>query len=216
MKIHKTKFHISISLLASFILWTFALRLIDLQPIGPEDSVVGFATLNAFFHKLTGVHLVLYTLTDWLSLIPVGICAGFGLLGLFQWISRKALRCVDFDLLALGTFYAVVFAVYASFEVYIVNYRPVLINGILEASYPSSTTMLVICVMGSAILQFQMRINNIRFRKFVTHSSMIYLISMVSLRLLSGVHWMTDIIGGILLSISLVMMYASVITVNEK
>ncbi|MBE6886356.1 MAG: phosphoesterase PA-phosphatase, partial [Ruminococcaceae bacterium] len=88
--------------LGAFALWTALLCLIDRQPIGPQGSTVGFAALNQSVRELIGVNMALYTLTDWLSLVPVGLVAGFGILGLAQWIGRKNLRKVDFSLLLLG------------------------------------------------------------------------------------------------------------------
>lgn len=198
---------ISICSLAGFALWTVAIRLIDVRAIGPWESAVGFATLNGFVHNLTGVNFTLYTVTDWLGLIPIAVCAGFGLLGLIQWIKRKKLSQVDYSILVLGGFYAVVTAVYVLFEFIVINYRPVLINGILEASYPSSTTVLVMCVMPTAIMQFKNRIKNKKARSFVTASIVVFIAFTVIGRLVSGVHWVTDIIGGALLSVGLVALY---------
>lgn len=143
----------ALGMLAAFILWTAAVRLADVQPIGPGGSTVGFAALNAFVHRLTGVHWTLYTVTDWLGLVPLCIALGFGLLGLVQWIKRKRLLQVDRSILHLGGFYIAVMAAYVFFEHHAVNYRPVLINGLLEVSYPSSTTFLVLTVMPTAVIQ---------------------------------------------------------------
>ena len=62
---------LSLVLLLTFLLWTAAVTAIDIRPIGPNGSLVGLAGLNGFVHRLTGVHMALYVLTDWLSLIPV-------------------------------------------------------------------------------------------------------------------------------------------------
>lgn len=205
----KKYFCIAVCLLAAFVLWTAAVCLIDVQPIGPQGSVVGFAALNGFVHRLTGVHMVLYTITDWLSLIPPMFLAGFALLGLVQWVKRKHLLKVDRSILVLGGFYLVVLAAYAFFEVFAVNYRPVLINGILEVSYPSSTTMLVMCVMPTALLQLRSRMKAGAARRWVCIAITAFTLFMVIGRLISGVHWFTDIMGGALLSAGLVMMYHS-------
>lgn len=197
-------------LTAAFVLWTAALHIFDVQAIGPEGSSVGFATVNGFVHSLTGVHMTLYTITDWLGLVPVGICLGFAVLGLIQWIKRKGFLQVDYSILVLGGFYLVVMAVYIFFEMYTVNYRPVLIGGYLEASYPSSTTMLVMCVMPTAILQLKGRLRNPALRRWVAAAIGAFTAFMVIGRLLSGVHWFTDIVGGALLSAGLVLAYASV------
>ncbi len=201
---------VGIGLLVAFVLWTVAVKLIDVQPIGPEGSVVGFATVNRFVHGLTGANMSLYNITDLLGLVPLGFVMGFGTLGLIQWIKRKHILKVDYSILVLGSFYTVVMAVYVLFEMLTLNYRPVLINGILEASYPSSTTMLVMCVMPTAIMQFNERIRNNVLRRSVTVIIAAFIIFMVIGRLASGVHWFTDIVGGALLSAGLVVLYYSV------
>ena len=137
------RFLLPVGLLAAFALWTAAVCLVDVQSIGPLGSRVGFAALNSWFHALTEVHLWLYDLTDLLSVIPLGLCGAFGILGLGQWVRRKKLRRVDRDLMLLGGFYLAVAAFFVAFECFPVNFRPVLIEGRLEASYPSSTTLLV-------------------------------------------------------------------------
>lgn len=205
----KQNFCIAWGLLAAFVLWTAVVSLVDVQAIGPRGSSVGLAAFNGFFHKLTGVHLSLYILTDWLSLVPLGVVFGFGVLGLVQWVKRKNLWKVDRSILVLGGFYLVVMAVYAFFEVYAVNYRPVLIEGVLEVSYPSSTTMLVMTVMSTAALQLKSRIQNPALRRSVVIAIIAFTAFMVMGRLVSGVHWVSDIIGGGLLSAGLVMLYDS-------
>lgn len=201
--------YLAIVLLAVFAAWTVAICFVDVQPIGPEDSRVGFATLNGAFHDLTGVHMALYTLTDWLGLVPVAVISGFGLLGLVQWIRRKKLWKVDQSILILGGFYLAVMGCYLLFETLVINRRPVLIQGVLEASYPSSTTLLVMCVMPTALLQLKHRIRKPLLRKAVCIAIGAFTGFMVVGRLICGVHWLTDIIGGALLSAGLVLLYGT-------
>ena len=205
----KQNFCIAWGLLAAFVLWTAVVSLVDVQAIGPRGSSVGLAALNGFFHNLTGVHLSLYLITDWLSLVPLGIVLGFGALGLVQWVKRKSIWKVDRSILVLGGFYLVVLTAFVFFEVYAVNYRPILIEGVLEVSYPSSTTMLVMTVMPTAALQLKSRIQNPALRRSVVIAIIAFTAFMVMGRLVSGVHWVSDIIGGGLLSAGLVMLYDS-------
>lgn len=198
-------------LLAAFVMWTLAICFVDVRAIGPKGSCVGFAVINDFVHTLMGVHLSLYNITDWLGLIPIFVCMGFGILGLVQWIKRKSISKVDYDILVLGGFYTVTIAVYLFFESVVINYRPVLINGFLEASYPSSTTMLVMCVMPTAIMQLESRIKNKVLCNIIVVTIIVFTAFMVIGRLISGVHWFTDIVGGALLSAGLVTMYRAVI-----
>ena len=196
-------------LLAAFVLWTAAVSVIDVQPIGPRGSSVGFSSLNGWFHALTGVHMSLYVITDWLSLVPLGIAAGFGCMGLMQWIRRRHIMKVDADILALGGFYVIVAAAYVCFELLPVNARPVLIEGMLETSYPSSTTMLVLCMMPTAMMQLHRRMKSSAFSRGVLLAMAVFAAAMVIARCISGVHWLTDIIGGVLLSAGLTVLYAA-------
>ena len=215
-KENQRNFCIATCMLLAFLLWTVAVQFVDVEAIGPQESSVGFATINQFVHNLTGVHMSLYTITDWLGLVPLGFVMGFALLGLIQWVKRKHLLKVDYSILVLGGFYIVVMAAYVLFEVLVINYRPVLINGYLEASYPSSTTVLVMCVMPTAIMQFNARIKNDVPKRCLAYTITAFIVFMVIGRLISGVHWFTDIIGGALLSAGLVLMYRSVSGLGAK
>ena len=212
----KKNFGIAAILLGAFVVWTAAVQLVDVQPIGPQGSTVGFATVNSWVHNLTGVHMSLYTVTDWLGLVPIAFAIGFALLGLIQWVKRKHLRQVDFSILVLGGFYLLVMAAYVLFEVFVINYRPVLINGCLEASYPSSTTMLVLCVMPTTLMQLNAHIKSQTLKRWVGFGITAFILFMVIGRLLSGVHWFTDIIGGALLSAGLVILYYSITSLEIK
>ena len=209
-KTNRKNYVIAGGLFLLFLIWTMTIQYVDVQTIGPKNSAVGFVTFNGFFHDLTGTHMLIYTITDWLGLVPIFFVLGFAILGLVQLIKRKKLFKVDSDILVLGGYYIIVFATYILFEVFVINYRPVLIDGYLETSYPSSTTLLVMCVMPTAIMQFNERMKNQKLRKVVKHVILVFTAFMVIGRLISGVHWFTDIIGGALLSASLVMLYYSV------
>ena len=205
-------FYVAIGLLVLFIVWTVLLGLVDVQTVGPGESRVGFATMNLYFHRLTGVHMILYHITDWLGLVPVAFSLGFAVTGLIQWIHRKSIRKVDFSILVLGVFYIATLITYIIFENVVINYRPVLINSCLEVSYPSSTTLLVMCVMPTAIMQLKDRIQNIMVRKSVVWLMVAFVVFMVAGRLMSGVHWVTDIVGGALISAALVLLYRAACT----
>ena len=198
---------VSLSFLLAFMLWTMLLVTVDVKNIGPNNSSVGLATLNGYVHNLTSENLALYLITDWLGLVPIAFSLAFSVVGFIQWLKRKKILNVDKDILLLGVFYIIVFSLYVVFEYVVINYRPILINGILEASYPSSTTLLVTCVMPTTIIQFNRRIKKRTLSKFVNFIICAFICFMVIGRLLSGVHWFTDIVGGILLSIGLVVGY---------
>lgn len=203
------------SLLGCFVLWTALVQTVNVRPIGPEGSTVGFASLNGWFHHFTGVHMGLYIVTDWLGLVPVFCCMSFSAMGFLQLLKRRSLLRVDADILLLGGHYLLVILAYLLFELYPINYRPVLISGILEASYPSSTTLLVACVMPTVSFQARRRIKAATFRSVIPVCSDVFSLLMIVGRTAAGVHWLTDIIGALLLSAGLCLIYRSVVMLLE-
>ena len=213
---NKRNCYTATGIFAAFLHWTVLIHFVDVKAIGPYGSTVGFATVNRFVHELTGVHMYLYHVTDWLGIIPICCMVGFTILGLQQWINRKHILKVDYSILILGVFFFIVISLYILFEFYIVNYRPVLINGVLEASYPSSTTMLVMTVMPTTNIQFNSRIKCTVTRQLTAFVINAYVVFMVFGRLIAGVHWFSDIVGGALFSIALVRAYREVVGLVDK
>ena len=189
-----------ISCILVFLFWTQLVLFYDVQPVGPNGSTVGFATWNSLFHRWTGVNMTLYTITDWLGLIPLAVCLMFAFMGFGQMIRRKSIFKVDRDILILGVYYVLVMSAFLFFEWIPVNYRPVLIEGVLETSYPSSTTLLVLAVMPTFMEQVDRRAKSDRLKRIVKLFVLSFSAFMVMGRLISGVHWFTDIVGGIILS----------------
>ena len=203
-------------LIGAFVLWTVLIQCFDVQAVGQNGTKIGFAAFNVWFHHLTGVHMLIYTITDWLGLVPIFICLCFGVLGLVQLIKRRSLLKVDADILLLGIYYVLVIACYLIFEMIPVNYRPVLIDGRLEASYPSSTTLLVLSVMPTLWFEVNRRVSYATIRKAAAAFAIAFSVFMAIGRLISGVHWVTDIIGSVLLSAGLFMMYRSAVEYSDK
>ena len=217
MKQHeKRNLWAGLGLLSAFVLWTILITRVDVQPAGPKGTEVGFATLNLWFHRLTGVHMAIYTVTDWLGFVPIAVCLCFGGLGLVQMIRRKSLLRVDADILLLGLYYILVIFGYLFFEAVPINYRPILIEGRLEASYPSSTTLLVLSVMPTLMLQIGRRSSSAAVIRTVSIFTVLFTAFMVVGRLVAGVHWVTDIIGSVLLSFGLFMMYRFAVSLADR
>ena len=198
-------------LLFGFAVWTLLIMNVDVQSVGQNGTDIGFASFNTWFHKITGVHMIIYHITDWLGLVPIFVCLIFGSLGLSQLIKRRSLFKVDVDIIILGIYYVIVIFSYLIFEIIPINYRPVLIEGFMEASYPSSTTLLVLSVMPTLIEQINRRIRNLYIKRILFMLSVLFSAFMVIGRLISGVHWSTDIIGSILLSLGLFCIYKALI-----
>ena len=203
-------------LVVGFVIWTVLIQRVDVQTLGVNGTDIGFATINCWFHQLTGVHMEIYTITDWLGLVPIFICMIFGGIGCVQLMKGRSLFKVDYDIILLGIYYVLVVFGYLIFEMIPINYRPILINGIMEASYPSSTTLLVLCVMPTLVEQIQRRMSCSTLKRIITILAIAFSAFMVIGRLISGVHWFTDIVGGVLLSAGLFTVYKAVVMLTIK
>ena len=203
MRNGKRFLHKGILMLALFGIWTYLVQAVDVQTAGETSTEVGFASLNIWFHQLTGVHMPLYTVTDWLGLVPVFVCLLFAGMGFIQLIRRRSLKKVDGDILLLGAYYVIVILAYLVFEENPINYRPILIGGAAEASYPSSTTLLVLSVMPTLVYQTDRRLKSVEIKRGIRVLTGLFSGFMVMGRAAAGVHWITDIAGSVLLSMGL-------------
>lgn len=188
-------------------------RFVDVRPIGPEGTSIGLSRLNGFFFRISGVNILWYHITDWLGVAAILVAFLFAMAGFVQLIKRRSILKVDREILALGGLYIVVIGLYVLFEIVIVNYRPIIMpDGIHpEASFPSSHTMLVCVIMGSAIMLIGKYVKEKQLCRVLRgFYSAIIGITVIG-RLIAGVHWLTDIVGGILISIFLLSLFSEVL-----
>lgn len=196
-----------------FVVFTYMVRTFDVAEIGPGGSRVGFSHINDWFHKVTGVNMKWYELTDKLGYLALLTVLIFALTGLSQLIRRRSLLKVDREILALGGLFVAVGAFYVLFEKVVINCRPVLMDGALEpeASYPSSHTMLFVTVIGAVMIMLGSYMEAGALRTLLRLLCLALIIVAAGGRLYSGVHWLTDIAGGLLLSIALLFFYSGAI-----
>lgn len=198
----------SIILLTLFLIFTVIVMTVDVRPIGPNGSEVGLASINEPFADAVGFNELWYNISEYVGLIPLAIAGCFAILGICQAIKRKSLLKIDGHLFILAAFYVMLLFVYLDFELITVNYRPIILDGELEASYPSSHTMLSLGIMITAIFELHELIKD-KKAILIAADILCGAIALVILlgRLLSGVHWLTDIFAGILVSAALICLY---------
>lgn len=206
---------LGLCLLVAFGVFTLVVMKVDVRPIGPEGSKVGLGAINEFCMNKIGYHPDLYDFTEGLGYGVLMVAAALALLGLSQMLKNKSLK-MERELWFLVALYAAVAVCYVAFEIFVVNCRPVLMDGKLEASYPSSHTMLAVCIMGSALCYLKKKIPCARCRRVPALLGMLLLVLVVAGRAASGVHWITDIFASLLLSGGLLALYAAAIEKEEK
>ena len=193
----------TICLLVIAVIYTMLVKNIHVSAIGPEGSSVGFSGLNGRVHDILPYNETFYKISKYAGILPFALVILYGLIGLKQLITEKSLTKVDKRLYGLATFYGLFAAVYIFFEKVIINYRPVILDEGLEASYPSSHTLLALCLCLSSNIVSKYFIENETLRTLINIGTVLLAILIVVARIISGVHWITDIVGGIIISCTL-------------
>lgn len=211
----KKKSLLCIILFVLSVIFTLLVVNFDVRNVGVNETSIGFSSLNTFIFDKLGTSNIWYNITEILGYIALVLVFIYGLYGAYDLIKKKSIFKVNSRIIILGVFYIIVFGLYILFENIIINYRPILVDGALEASYPSSHTLLSICVFGSSML-----INKkLFFNKKINLVNIILLFMMLLTvigRLFSGMHWFTDIIGGVLISSFLLCCFNLFINLNKK
>ena len=203
------KFSISFVLFVCFIMFTVALKFVDVQPVGPMDSEVGFATVNVFVHNLFGQNKVYDRISDFLAVLSLFAACSFAIIGAYQLLQKKSILKVDSSIILLGVTYVFVILIYVLFEKLVINFRPVLEKGVLEASYPSSHTMMILIILGTARTTMERIIHNELVLKGLGIVLAVLMVLAVAFRIMSGVHWFTDILGALFISAAVIQLYNS-------
>ena len=190
----------------------------DVQMIGPEETSIGLATINGMIHETTGVQMIWYEITSYLGILSILVGLYFACIGFVQLIRRRSLLKVDAEILSLGCLYVVLAVLYILFELVVINERPIIMPGDVhvEASFPSSHTLLSFVIFGSAMIVIGKYVRNRSLCNLIQVLFGILILIAVFGRLLSGVHWFTDILGSLFLSAALLLLFTDLLDLAEK
>ena len=193
-----------------FIVWTILVKTIDMSYI---DNVgyIGFSHFNFQVNNFVVEYVRIETfdkLSDIGLYLSFAVVLTFGVIGIVQWIKRKSIKKVDSILFALLAIYVITVIEYFIFEIVKINYSPLSTAEELHASYPSSHVLFfIIFVMTGVLAMFEyvkvhkaIKVTTISFAALV---SLVYVV----VRLLSGQHFFTDIVGGLFLSASIIALF---------
>ena len=207
----KRDFKRPLVMLVVTILFSVLTFVVDRKPIGYDGTSVGFSSINGLFAGSFGYNPVMDTLSDIAMYLSFLVVAAFAFIGVMQLIKGKSLSKVDKAIIGLGILYVIVAVLYVAFDKIPINYRPILQPGEteLETSFPSTHTLVICSVLGSAIVAVKRLFRNETTVRVLKIAFCAVMIIGVCARLFSGVHWLTDILAGILFSLTLVSLYTA-------
>ena len=207
---------LSVALIA--VVFTVLVKTVDLGFVSNTDSAIGFASINLSFNSKFGFNPLLYKVSEYLGYSVFVIVAFFALLGIRELVKNKSLLKVDSDLYALAITYIFTLVVYFVFDkLLVINLRPLIMSGemVAEPSFPSSHTLLAVVVCGTAIAECG-KVKKSGLRIILTLILSLLMAATVLTRLFSGVHWVTDIVGGVLWGEALMMVFQLISTLLRK
>lgn len=191
--------------------FSFIVCKVDVGYAGNPESKIGLVHLNQkFFEKLGGTYNdSCYQVSKYLGYAAFVIVAFFAMVGLVQLIKRRSLLKVDKRIIGLGILYIVTLGMYALFTKVSINYRPVIVppETALEPSFPSSHTVLVVVVCGSAMILINEYVKSKGLAAVLKAIMAFGIAGMISYRTFANVHWITDIIAGLLFAFTLILWY---------
>ena len=205
---------IAVLFLLLFAGFTYLVMTYDVANVGFEGTPIGFSTVNTRFHRDFSYNEKCFVVTEYLGYICLAMAFANAVIAFLDFVKVKGrIGKMQRRYVITMFFYAVVVALYVLFMFVTINYRP----NEAESSYPSSHTMLALCVMSSEIAMLHYSAKRLRFWAIIFQIlCFVCMVAMVVLRLLSGVHWLTDIVGSGLLSLGLVSLYFGLLALRRR
>lgn len=224
----KKNFITPIALFVTFIVFTLLVIFVDVQAVGPQSSSVGLATINKGFHDIigsafhlydpsleTGYSTLLYSITKYTGYLCILLAFAFAVYALYkEYSSKKDIKKIKRSTLGLFPYFIVLGILYVLFEIIVINYRPVIVDVAdgLEASYPSSHTLLATGLMLAIVSNAHRVIKNALWEKIVVISMTVISCITILGRLFCGVHWLTDIIAALILGNAAFSLYKALVS----
>ena len=209
----KVLFISSIVLFVLFVLTTILAATVDKGAGGESLAVVGLSSINTNIFDTLGKSDTLDKITDILLILSFLVVLLNAALGALYLIKYKKL---DLSLVILGCFYILCLILYVLFDHIHINYAPLLDEGELKESFPSSHVLASVFIFLSSIITINHNVNKRIIKNVLLITTILLSLLMVVFRLLSGWHWFTDILAGELLGLFLVSSYSLITLALDK
>lgn len=190
--------------LGLFIILIILLKCVDVKTLYDCDSI-GLAGLNKVYYK--EYNKALDILSDVIFYLVIAFNVFLIVLYAINLSKTKSLKAgykfyIYFSILLLGIILWLLFD-----KVICINTRPNIKDGVVEGSFPSTHVFLTAyIVLSSPYLFLKMeknkgleKANKLGFEEIITIIFISIALVMTVLRLYSGMHWLTDCVGGLIL-----------------
>ena len=213
---------LAISLISSaclsvmFVVFTLLVKFVDVAYVGMTGKEVGLSSFNRLVYESVDVSETFDKLGDVCMVLSILVVLFVVALGIYELVKNKSIKKVDKKIWSMGIIYALVVLIYVVFELICLNYRPVLIDGKLEASYPSSHVMLSLTILSCFLIFMLSKLKTKKQKAILGTLIGLFMFVIVLFRVLSGMHWMTDIIASVILALMLAGWYVFINCLFEK
>lgn len=197
----KAKYYLIVcaTLLVAFLALWCCVVFVDVQRVGANDTTLGLASVNLAVFLLLGQDATWDYVTDWLTVVCILVGASVGAKAFFQAVMRKSVKKVDTELYVVLGCYLLALAFVALFEIVPVNYRPLLAQGNLQASFPSTHALICIVSVGETLFTATFRKCRKPLQLTICALFALCCVAVCLGRLLAGAHWLTDVVASVLL-----------------
>ncbi len=195
------------SLMGLGFLFIFLILLILLMSVDKASNIykeIGLYNFNKIF-------LVDYYNESWdgfsdvILYISILFILGLIIYGIYQLYKRKSLFKVDKDIILTGFGFVFIIIIWFIFDKFIdINYRPIAVNGSAQTSFPSTHVMLAcFSLLATTRIILKRNTNELKYN-IITYGGVSILVILCSLgRILSKMHWTTDVLGAIFISLAI-------------
>ncbi len=195
---------VSLACFACFAILAAVLLAVDVQTAA-NGGKIGLGTINLAFGAAVGFSDGWYEVSEILGYLTIAVAGANAVVAVVALIRSKSLKGVRDEYIASCVLYVVVVVAYVVFDAFAINYRPTsLAGGELEPSFPSSHVLLALTVHGAEIVILARLVKAERIKIALIAVEGAFALTIVVARTLSGVHWLTDIIGAAILSAAIV------------
>lgn len=176
------------------LIFTILVSFVDVKIYNVTNTEIGLYSLNKIFLVNSINSNYINIISNGIFLICLLVIILMLLLITFEYFKTKKINKNNLNFIIHFLIMVLIWIIFD--KILIINYRPILINGNIEGSYPSTHVM---------VSTFVLLFLSDKLKKIFKNDKIFYIISIGLIiiqsisRILLTMHWFTDIIGGLLI-----------------